>query len=484
MKWRGDIMDDFSYEHVVGIRCYVTKDCQGIGGTIKNLISDFIVQEITEDKALINTSADNDDDKKYTVVDKDDGKNVQRRKPNKGNRKYTKFILKKFGCDTIYAIEYLAGRMGIPSELFTFAGIKDNQAITAQQVTVEGDFWNELVSIARARDTPNFEIKDVDYTSEAVKTGNLWGNRFVIRIRNVPLDPDRARDATLDLFKVLEDRGGFLNYFGLQRFGTHRPNSHVVGKCLIKDDYEGAVYQLLAPSFPRETSEATEARRIYAETNDPVKTLAIMPESLYYERILLNYLALHPGDYKGAILALPKTIVSIYIYSYQSYLFNEVVSMRMEQLSQDLTRPLRGDLVSLLDIRHGQITRVRYAVDDSNIDMLAKHIQRGKAVITVPILGSKVRVSEKNPFYELYDQILQREGITRLDFTLDNTLDLSLKGVFRPLAIFPRNLRLIDVTEDAMNRGTQVVRLTFELPKGTYATMFLREIMKVENQYL
>nr|MDO8117622.1 tRNA pseudouridine(13) synthase TruD [Candidatus Sigynarchaeota archaeon] len=478
-------MDDFSYENVVGIRYYVTKDLPGIGGHIKNLISDFIVQEITEDKSLINTSVDGNDAKSHAVVDDEARGSTSRRKPHKGNRKYTKFVLKKFGCDTIYAIEFLANRLNIPSELFTFAGIKDNQAITAQQVTVEGDFWNELVAIARAGDTPNFEIKDVDYANEAVKTGNLWGNRFVIRIRNIELDREGAWNRTLGLFKELEDRGGFLNYFGLQRFGTHRPNSHVVGKCLIKEDYQDAVYQLLVPSFPQETPEAVAARKMYAETNDPVKTREIMPESLYYEHLLLDYLASHPEDYKGAILALPKTIVSIYIYSYQSYLFNEVVSLRMEQLGADLVRPMRGDLVSLLDVRHGQITRVRYAVDDSNIDMLAKHIGIGKAVITVPIIGTRVRVSEKNPFYELYEQVLQREGMTRQEFTLDQEiLDLSLKGVFRPLAIFPRNLRLIDVTDDNMNPSKQMVRLTFELPKGTYATMFLRELMKKENQYL
>nr|MDO8116198.1 tRNA pseudouridine(13) synthase TruD [Candidatus Sigynarchaeota archaeon] len=113
--------DHFSYEGLVGIRHHVTPELPGIGGEIKNLLSDFIVQEITTGRDIIETA---------------DGAFVdprQQRKPPRGNRKYTRFVLKKFGFDTIHAIEYISRRIGVPSGKFSFAGIKDNQAISAQQ---------------------------------------------------------------------------------------------------------------------------------------------------------------------------------------------------------------------------------------------------------------------------------------------------------------------------------------------------------------
>ncbi|MEX2682824.1 MAG: tRNA pseudouridine(13) synthase TruD [Candidatus Sigynarchaeota archaeon] len=463
--------DHFSYEGLVGIRHYVTPELPGIGGEIKNLLSDFIVQEITTGKDVIKTADD-------AFIDP-----RQQRKPPRSNRKYTRFVLKKFGFDTIHAIEYISRRIGVPSEKFSFAGIKDNQAISAQQVTVEGDYWSALAAICR--DNPNFEISSIDYASEPVKTGDLWGNKFLIRIRDIDLPIDEIQTRVNNIVATLEARGGFLNYFGLQRFGTHRPNSHKVGKCIVKEDWEGAINELLIPTFPRETPDAIIARDLYKDTRDPAAALKIMPKSLFYENILLEYLSMHPKDWKGALLALPRTIVSLYTYSYQSFLFNEVISARFEK-SKDLVMPAPGDLVALLDGKHGQMTKVRYIVDASNQRMLADYIKLGKAAIVVPVIGSRFFIHPNNPFSPLYEELLRKEQIQQQEFAPpeDDELGINLQGVTRPMALFPRNLKVVEIVPDEINKGKNQVRLSFALPKGTYATMFLREIMKTDNQYL
>jgi tRNA pseudouridine13 synthase len=274
--------DHFSYESLVGIRHHVTAEIPGVKGEIKNVLSDFIVQEITSDKDVIKTADGPFADPR------------QQRKPSRNNRKYTIFVLKKFGFDTIHAIEFIARRVGVPSNKFSFAGIKDNQAISAQQVTVEGDHWNALAAICK--DNPCFEISSIDYTHEPIKTGGLWGNKFLIRIRDIDIGKEELKARVDSLLQALEERGGFLNYFGLQRFGTHRPNSQKVGKCIVKEDWEGAVNELLIPTFPRETSEAVTARNMYRDTKDPAATLKVMPKSLFYETLLLEYLAAAPHD--------------------------------------------------------------------------------------------------------------------------------------------------------------------------------------------
>jgi tRNA pseudouridine13 synthase len=463
--------DHFSYERLVGIRHHVTEGLPGIQGEIKNMLSDFIVQEITMDKDVIKTA---------------DGAFVdprQQRKPSRNSRKYTRFVLKKFGFDTIHAIEFIARRLGVPSNKFSFAGIKDNQAISAQQVTVEGDHWTALAAICK--DNPSFEISSIDYVAEPIKTGDLWGNKFLIRVRNIDLPIDEIKDRATKILETLEARGGFLNYFGLQRFGTHRPNSQKVGKCIVKEDWEGAINELLIPTFPRETPDAIKARDFYRDTRDAAATLAIMPKSLFYETILLEYLSTHPNDWKGALLALPRTIVSLYTYSYQSLLFNEAISARFEQ-SKDLVTPVVGDLVALLDSKHGQMTKVRYVVDGSNQQMLADYIKIGKAAITVPVVGSRIRIHPDSPFAPLYQELLEREQIKQQEFapSENDELGINLQGVTRPMALFPRSLKLVEVASDDINPGKNYARLSFDLPKGTYATMFLRELMKTDNQYL
>ncbi|MBN2151068.1 MAG: tRNA pseudouridine(13) synthase TruD [Candidatus Lokiarchaeota archaeon] len=463
--------DNFSYEGLVGIRHHVTAELPGIGGEIKNLLSDFIVQEITTGKDVIKTAD-------AAFIDP-----RQQRKPSRNNRKYTRFVLKKFGCDTIHAVEYISRRIGVPSGAFSFAGIKDNQAISAQQVTVEGDHWSALAAICK--DNPNFEISSIDYATEPVKTGGLWGNKFLIRIRDVDLPVDEIQARVSVILSTLEERGGFLNYFGLQRFGTHRPNSQNVGKCIVREDWEGAINELLIPTFPRETPDAIIARDLYRDTRDPAAVLKVMPKSLFYENIILEYLSTHPKDWKGALLALPRTIVSLYTYSYQSFLFNEVVSARFEK-SKDVITPLPGDMVALLDSKHGQMTKVRYIVGSSNQQVLADYIKIGKATIVVPVVGSRIRLHPDNPFSPFYETLLDKEQIQQQDFAPpdDNELGINLQGVTRPLALYPRALKVVEVAGDDINRGKNYVRLSFDLPKGTYATMFLREIIKTDNQYL
>jgi tRNA pseudouridine13 synthase len=461
--------ENFSYESIVGIRHYVTEDIEGIKGEIKEQIADFIVQEISTDKDVVRTTGGST-------------RSAADWKPNRGSRNYTRFVLKKFGFDTIQAIEQIARYLGLPSSKFAFAGIKDNQAITAQAVTVEGDYWRELK--AAAGYFQSFRIEEVGYSASPLKTGDLWGNNFLIRIRNVDLEPAALESRVGEVVSALEAKGGFLNYFGLQRFGTHRPNSQWIGKGLIMEDYEQAIYELLVPSFPREMPDAIAARKLYDETRDPKQMLDLISDSLFYEKIALAYLVEHPGDFKGAVLALPATIVSLYAYAYQSFLFNEAVSMRIERLGPDLTTPMIGDSVTLLDMRHGQPTRVRYTVDDANQESLAEYIKAGKAAIMAPIMGSRVGVN-KGPFFSIYQELFKREGIEKRDFVLeDEDLAFNLRGVFRPIAVYPRNLRVLEIGEDDLNPGKSVVRFVFDLPKGTYATSFLREIMKVDNQYL
>ncbi len=40
-------------------------------------------------------------------------------------------------------------------------------------------------------------------------------------------------------------KSGFINYFGMQRFGTHSVPTHEIGKCLIKKNWVQAVKLIL-----------------------------------------------------------------------------------------------------------------------------------------------------------------------------------------------------------------------------------------------
>lgn len=88
----------------------------------------------------------------------------------------------------------------------------------------------------------------------------------------------------------MKDRG-FINYFGLQRFGTVASiKTSDVGLALIKGNWSEAVELLLKPR-PNEDKKFSRARAFWWMYRDPKETLRILDEVQEHvplEQILLN----------------------------------------------------------------------------------------------------------------------------------------------------------------------------------------------------
>ena len=74
--------------------------------------------------------------------------------------------------------------------------------------------------------------------------------------------------------------------------------------------------------------------------------------------------------------------------------------------------------------------------------------------------------------------ILDREGVKPENFYLKEMLDISSAGSYRTVLVKPRDVKVTQVRDEG---GKLSVTLALWLPKGSYATIVLREIMKSEN---
>jgi len=90
-------------------------------------------------------------------------------------------------------------------------------------------------------------------------------------------------------------------FYGVQRFGTTRPITHLVGREIVKGDFYGALMVYLAKDYPGEKAEIREARKRLMETGDFREALKSFPERLGYENAMLNYLVQRPEDYVGGV---------------------------------------------------------------------------------------------------------------------------------------------------------------------------------------
>ncbi len=280
---------------------------KGIAGTIKNSPEDFIVEEILEDGTILET------DKKIEKTGE----------PGE----FSHFILQKKNWATSNAIKRIAKELRISQRSFSYAGTKDKVALTTQLCSVYGIEPARLLFLS-IRD---IQINGAWKEKEKVELGALIGNRFRIKVFGL-----KGKNSEKQVSKIYSELGGkFLNYFGEQRFGTTRKNTHLVGECILRNRFKEAVLKYLCDSEGEENEEAVSARKELAQTMDFKKALTTFPTYLIHERAILAHLAKYPNDFVNSLRRLPRPILLLFVHAFQSHLFNLMLSERIKDAKKD-----------------------------------------------------------------------------------------------------------------------------------------------------
>lgn len=342
----------------------------------------------------------------------------------------------KRNVDTVKLVLRLAKALGLRSRDISIGGIKDTRAVTSQIVSVRGN-------VADLPKIPNVQFLGLWPMDKPIAPSLIYGNRFTIVLRNV----ERRECAEAALAAL--GKAALPNYYGYQRFGTIRPVSHLLGKALLRKDAEGFFHVMFCKIFPYESEAAKKAREL-ACRGEYQKALEAFPRGFVEERALLRRLV-RGSDLWNAIMAIPLQILRIYIEAAQSHLFNLLLSKRMEL--GPLDRPVEGDLVEV----NGQVT---YYVEDLGGE------------VVVPVVGVGVRMP-RGRVLEAFVKVLKEEGLEPSAF-LQMPRGLRAYGSYRRARLQARDL--------TYSLGDDLV-LRFVLPRGSYATVLLREVVKPTEPY-
>ncbi|KAK3747764.1 hypothetical protein QZH41_008791 [Actinostola sp. cb2023] len=154
---------------------------------------------------------------------------------NRGN--YCRFVLHKENKDTMEAICLLAKLVHVKASVFSYAGTKDRRGVTSQEVTAYRVQAQRLKGLNRT--LKGILLGNFEYVQERLTLGQLSGNHFVITLRNVGGKQEEVEEAMTSLKDI-----GFINYFGLQRFGTAAVPTHHIGKQCGFSPVEGDLVML------------------------------------------------------------------------------------------------------------------------------------------------------------------------------------------------------------------------------------------------
>lgn len=125
------------------------------------------------------------------------------------------------------AIQIFSEQLGCKSRDIGYAGLKDKNALTVQQISIPKSCEEKLNKFNHH----NIKVLEITRHNNKIKIGHLKGNKFFIRLKRVtPMDAKKIQEAVSSIANL-----GMPNYFGFQRFGIEGDN-YKKGEAIIKGE--------------------------------------------------------------------------------------------------------------------------------------------------------------------------------------------------------------------------------------------------------
>jgi tRNA pseudouridine13 synthase len=365
------------------------------------------------------------------------------------------YRLTKRKLTSIEAASRLADALGVRAGDVALIGMKDRQGTTTQ-----------FMSVAQGRPlslrTPNLRVETAGFAQQELDGTASAGNLFDITVRAIGRQGSSAEHgvrARLNGALAHVREHGCVNYFGEQRFGNLRHGQGWIARRLMEGDVEGALRALISSTSrsdpPRVRSFKAEIVRNWRDWEACCASARRFGE----HRSLFEHLLAHPRDFSGAFRYVALRLRLIHLYAFQSHLWNRAAA-------------------AWIAGRTRRRERVVCASPDGLLYHHAKALPADElsAVANLALCGPCLEGVENGEQRALYEDVLSREGIPPERLRIDGVPGFQLRSEPRALVLRPRGLRVRPPEPDSANPGMELMRLSFQLPPGSYATVLVERL--------
>ena len=393
---------------------YLTIDIPGTGGIIKETPEDFLVEEVPL----------------YLPC---------------GEGEHTYVTIEKRGLTTLEAVRRISRALGVPDREIGYAGMKDAVGVTRQTVSIP----RVSPDVCSALNLPGIAVLASVRHRNKLRLGHLAGNRFRVRVREVG---DEASERAEAVLAVLTARG-VPNYFGAQRYGLHG-NSHLIGRAMVRGEWRTAFDYVIGDPLAMRDERWRGAIEAYRR-GDLEESIRLFPGHCRTERDILQRLLKRPDAHEKAFYAIHPRLKKLYLSAYQSSLFDRLLAERLDAFD----RVMAGDLA--MKHENGACFLVT--------DAAAEQPRAAAFEIspTGPMFGFRMLFPEGEP-RAMEEALLAAEELELSSFNLPG--GLAMDGERRPLRV--------PLREPSAMMDNDALILSFALPRGSYATSVLREVVK------
>jgi tRNA pseudouridine13 synthase len=365
------------------------------------------------------------------------------------------YRLEKRGWSTPDALAAIRRRWKIALRRLSTGGLKDRHAQTVQYFTIfHGPSRN--LTHQQIRVTYLGQVAEA-YTSRAIQA-----NSFRITLRDLADTDAPAIMAAIEAVR----RDGVPNYFDDQRFGSvtmseppglaRRPE--FVGRLLVRGQFEDALRQALTAPYEHDRAGAKREKAVLRQHWGDWATLqARLPNGP--ARAVVAYLVHHPGDFRGAVAQLRPDLRGLYLSAYQSALWNRMLARWLEQ-----------------HCARDQRLRVRLRLGEVPFHQDLDPQQHAElAALQLPLPSARMKLPADDPRLPLVQGVLAEEGLELQAMQVKGVREMFFSKGERAALCQPAKLHC-EMAPDELHPGRQKATLSFELPRGAYATLIVKRV--------
>jgi tRNA pseudouridine13 synthase len=364
--------------------------------------------------------------------------------PSEGS--YALYRLEKRGWSTPDALAALRRRWRVEVRRLSYGGLKDRHAATVQYLTIFHGPRRNL----RHHD---ISVRYLGQTAAPYTSQDIQANHFRLTLRDLPSAGRLAIEQRLGAVA----REGVPNYFDDQRFGSVAgADGEFIARLLVQGRFEDALRLALAAPYEHDRAAQKEEKRLLsAHWGDWPRLKDVLPRG--HARSLVDYLRVHPGDFRGAVARLRPELRGLYLSAYQSHLWNRM-------LAAWLRTHLRPEQLRPVMLRLGSVP-FHHDLDTEQ--------QRKLAALLLPLPSARLKLEDYDPRAELVRAVLAEERLELRQMQIKGIREMFFSRGERAALCLPRDLTH-EFASDENHRGRDKLVLGFELPRGCYATLIVK----------
>ncbi len=370
-------------------------------------------------------------------------------RPTHGRGSFAIYRLTKRSLGTPEAIDAILRRWNLARQQVSYGGLKDRHAVTEQFVTIKNGPRNDLSQTS-------LDLNYLGQTERPFDASDLTGNRFTLVLRSMSDAEVASAEHALSDVAI----NGMPNYFDDQRFGSLGQSGEFIAVPWCRGDYERALWlALVDPNEHDRPDDRNEKKLLRDRWGDWPGLKADMPRGS--RRSIVTFLVDHPTDFRRALALMRSDLRGLWLSAFQSAVWNRLLAESL----RDICRPEQ-----LFDVEFGE----RPAPFFHSLD---EPQRRELLDLPLPLPSGRLKL-QSGPLFDRLHRVLAEFGLEPRTMRVKFPRDAFFSKGQRAAIAIPAHLQH-QADNDELYDTRRKLTLSFDLPRGSYATILIKRLTEL-----